>query len=227
MRAVRLCSMVTLLTICCSACSHKTSSPPQQAQAPPLQTGKGTLTSPETTQQQEKSDTPLASPLPQPSAQTVPLPPPPPPKKVRHKVKPTPPKPADTAQNSTSAPASSSQPGTPSSGTPSSGQPAVAQTAASAGTGSPMGTGSPIGQLTTGDSALGERTKHETADLIGETQQGLTGIKRSLSPEEKVTATQIRTFLKQAQQALDNGDTDGAHTLATKAKLLLDELTKP
>ena len=221
MRAVRLCSMVTLLTICCSACSHKTSSPPQQAQAPPLQTGKGTLTPPQTTQQQEKSDTPLASPLPPPSAQTVPLPPPPPPKKVRHRVKTTPTKPADTAQNSTGAPASSSQPSTPSSGTPSSGQSAVAQTAPN------VGTGSPIGQLTTGDSALGERTKHETADLIGETQQGLTGIKRSLSPEEKVTATQIRTFLKQAQQALDNGDTDGAHTLATKAKLLLDELTKP
>jgi hypothetical protein len=221
MRAVRLCSMVTLLTICCSACSHKTSSPPQQAQAPPLQTGKGTLTPPQTTQQQEKSDTPLASPLPPPSAQTVPLPPPPPPKKVRHRVKTTPTKPADTAQNSTGTPASSSQPSTPSSGTPSSGQPAVAQTAPN------VGTGSPIGQLTTGDSALGERTKHETADLIGETQQGLGGIKRSLSPEEKVTATQIRTFLKQAQQALDNGDTDGAHTLATKAKLLLDELTKP
>ena len=221
MRAVRLCSMVTLLTICCSACSHKTSSPPQQAQAPPLQTGKGTLTPPQTTQQQEKSDTPLASPLPPPSAQTVPLPPPPPPKKVRHRVKTTPTKPADTAQNSTGAPASSSQPSTPSSGTPSSGQSAVAQTAPN------VGTGSPIGQLTTGDSALGERTKHETADLIGETQQGLGGIKRSLSPEEKVTATQIRTFLKQAQQALDNGDTDGAHTLATKAKLLLDELTKP
>ena len=32
---------------------------------------------------------------------------------------------------------------------------------------------------------------------------------------------------KQAQQALDNGDTDGAHGLALKAKLLLDELTKP
>ena len=222
MRAVRLCSVVTLLTICCSACSHKTSSPPQQAQAPPLQTGKGTLTSPETTQQQEKSDTPLASPLPPPSAQTVPLPPPPPPKKVRHKVKPTPPKPADTAQNSTGTPASSSQPGSPSSGTQGSGQPAVAQQAAAN-----VGTGSPIGQLPTGDSALGERTKHETSDLIGETQQGLSGIKRSLSPEEKVTATQIRTFLKQAQQALDNGDTDGAHTLATKAKLLLDELTKP
>jgi outer membrane biosynthesis protein TonB len=204
MRAVHLCSMVTLLTICCTACSHKTSSPPQQAQAPPLQTGKGTLTPPKTPQQQEKSDTP------------------PPPKKVRHKVKPTPPKPADTAQNSTSAPTSSSQPGSSSSGPQGSGQPAVAQQTAAN-----VGTGSPIGQLTTGDSALGERTKHETADLIGETQQGLSGIKRPLSSEEKVTATQIRTYLKLAQQALDSGDTDGAHTLATKAKLLLDELTKP
>jgi hypothetical protein len=88
-------------------------------------------------------------------------------------------------------------------------------------------TPSPIGQLTTGDSAMGEKAKHETADLISSTEQGLGGIKRSLSTEEKVTAAQIRTFLKQAQQALDNGDTDGAHGLALKAKLLLDELTKP
>ena len=86
---------------------------------------------------------------------------------------------------------------------------------------------SPIGQLTTGDTATGEKAKHETSDLITSTEQGLTGIKRSLSTEEKVTAAQIRTFLKQAQQALDNGDTDGAHGLALKAKLLLDELTKP
>jgi ribosomal protein S20 len=55
----------------------------------------------------------------------------------------------------------------------------------------------------------------------------LNGIKRPLSTDEQVTAAQIRTFLKEAQQALDAGDTDGAHTLATKAKLLLDELTKP
>jgi hypothetical protein len=86
---------------------------------------------------------------------------------------------------------------------------------------------SPIGQLTTGDSAVGERTKHETADLIAATLQGLNGLKRSLSDDEKVTAAQIHTFLKQAQTALDNGDSDGGHTLATKAKLLLDELTKP
>jgi hypothetical protein len=81
--------------------------------------------------------------------------------------------------------------------------------------------------LTTGDSASGERTKHETADLIGATQQGLIAIKRSLSNEEKATFGQIHNYLKQAQQALDNGDADGAHLLATKAKVLLDELMKP
>jgi pantothenate synthetase len=81
--------------------------------------------------------------------------------------------------------------------------------------------------LTTGDSASGERTKHETADLIGSTQQGLNGIKRPLSNEEKATAGQIHNYLKQAEQALQNGDADGAHLLATKAKVLLDELMKP
>jgi hypothetical protein len=81
--------------------------------------------------------------------------------------------------------------------------------------------------LTTGDSAMGEKTKHEAADLIATTDQGLKGIKRTLSTDEKVTATQISNYLKQAQQALDNGDADGALGLATKAKLLLDELTKP
>jgi hypothetical protein len=209
MRAAKLCTLWALFAIFCTSCSHKTSSPAQQAQAPPLQTGKGTLSSPDDTQQQEKPATPLASPLPPPSAQNVPLPPPPPPKKVRHRVKPTPAKPAETAQGSGSA---SSQPA-------SSGSQASAQAA--------LGTASPIGQLTTGDSATGEKTKRQTTDLMGETQQGLNGIKRTLSEEEKATAAQIRNYLKQAQQALDTGDTDGAHLLAEKAKTLLDELIKP
>lgn len=216
MRAVTLCSSLALLAICTGCLHHKTS-PAPQAQAPPLQTGKGTL-SPQTTaqQQQEKTDTPLASPLPPPSAQNVPLPPPPP-KKVRHKPKTPPAKPADTAQTATSGGAS--QPSASGSQGTAQATPPLAQSTA--------GTPSPIGQLTTGDSAMGEKAKRETADLIGGTEQGLNGIKRALSTEEKVTAAQIRTFLKQAQQALENGDTDGAHTLATKAKLLLDELTKP
>jgi hypothetical protein len=215
MKGANLCASLVLLVLSTTGCSHKNASPPLQAQAPPLQTGKGTLPPPETTQPQEKSETPLASPLPPPSSQSVPLPPPTP-KKVRHPKKAPPPKSTDTTQTATT---SGSTP--PANGSTTTTQPTPRTVSAS---GVP---GSPIGQLTTGDSALGERTKHETADLIGGTQQGLNGIKRSLSSEEQVTATQIRTFLKQAQQELDSGDTDGAHTLATKAKLLLDELTKP
>jgi hypothetical protein len=214
MRAANLSTWLVLLAVFCTGCSHRKSSPPPQAQAPPLQTGKGTLSPPETAQQQEKTTSPLASPLPPPSAQSVPLPPPPPPKKVRHRVK----KPAETTQPSTAAAGGSTtaQPST-------TGAQALAQATPSQ---APVAV-SPIGQLTTGDSAMGEKAKRETADLIGGTEQGLNSIKRPLSTEEKVTAAQIHTFLKQAQQALDNGDTDGAHTLATKAKLLLDELTKP
>jgi hypothetical protein len=213
MRAANVCSSLTLLLCFCTGCSLHKSSPPPQAQAPPLQTGKGTLNPPTTAQQQEKTDTPLASPLPPPSAQNVPLPPPAP-KKVRHKPKMPAAKPQDTAQT----PAAGSQ---STSGAQASAQATPPETPGT------VGTPSPIGQLTTGDSAMGEKAKRETTDLIGGTEQGLNGIKRSLSTEEKVTAAQIRTFLKQAQQALANGDTDGAHTLATKAKLLLDELTKP
>jgi hypothetical protein len=215
MKGANLCASLVLLALWTTGC-HKAASPPQQAQAPPLQTGKGTLPPPDTTQQQEKSETPLASPLPPPSAQSVPLPPPTPKKVHGKKPKPAPSKSTDTTQSAAatggSTPAASG---------------ATAQAASPRTVSTPGGSGSPIGQLTTGDSALGERTKHETADLIGGTQQGLNGIKRSLSTEEQVTASQIRTFLKQAQQELDSGDTDGAHTLATKAKLLLDELTKP
>jgi hypothetical protein len=215
MRAAQLRSLCVLLAILCTGCSHKTPVTSQQAQAPPLQTGKGTLEPPKTTQQAEKTETPLASPLPPPSSQSVPLPPPTP-KKVR---KPKKPKPADSPPAAGTAPAAAqtSQAGA---------GPANAQVTAPPQL-QPAASNSAIGQLTTGDSASGERTKHETADLIGATQQGLSAIKRSLSNDEKTVEGQIHNYLRQAQQALENGDADGAHLLATKAKVLLDELMKP
>jgi hypothetical protein len=199
MKGTEVRGSLLFVVLFCIGCGHGKNQPPSQAVAPPLQTGKGTLSQPDTSKPPEGS-TPLSSPLPPTSAQNVPLPPPPPPKKARHREK-SKPKPADQTQTAQAAP-----PVTP---------PVE-----------PVGA-SPIGQITTGDSATGERSKHETTDLIAETQQGLAAIKRPLSDDEKVTATQIRTFLNQAEQALQNGDTDGARTLATKAKLLLDELTKP
>ena len=70
------------------------------------------------------------------------------------------------------------------------------------------------------------QARHEIQDLITATENGLNGIKRTLSSDEQLTATQIRTFLTKAKQALDQDDLDGANTLANKAKVLLGELTK-
>ena len=43
---------------------------------------------------------------------------------------------------------------------------------------------------------------------------------------EKRQIRQVRHFLDQAQQALRTGDTEGAKNLATKARLLMDDLEK-
>jgi hypothetical protein len=93
-----------------------------------------------------------------------------------------------------------------------------------AGTGEAPAT-SPIGELTAGDSAEAAQTSRQAEDLIKATKNGVDAIKRELTPDEKKTVAEIGTFLNRAEQALKNGDVDGAYGLATKAKLLLDELT--
>lgn len=80
---------------------------------------------------------------------------------------------------------------------------------------------SAIGQLSSGD--LPEEW-HETADSIGAAESGLNGIHHTLSAGQRKTAAQIRRFLKQAREALQSGDVDGAQTLVAKAKVLLDEI---
>jgi ribosomal protein S20 len=66
--------------------------------------------------------------------------------------------------------------------------------------------------------------RQQTDATIESTEKSLNGISRKLSDQEQKTAAQIREFLKQAREALTAGDVDGAHTLAVKAKVLLDEL---
>lgn len=81
---------------------------------------------------------------------------------------------------------------------------------------------SAIGQLSSGDPA---DTRKETEDSIAATERGLNGITRTLSDAEQKTADHIRDFIKEAKAALASGDVDGARTLTTKAKVLLQELT--
>jgi outer membrane biosynthesis protein TonB len=86
----------------------------------------------------------------------------------------------------------------------------------------PAPTVSAVGELSSGDPADFRR---ETEDSIASIQHGLENIHRNLSDTEQKTADQIKEFLKQARAALSSGDVDGAHTLAAKAKVLLNEIT--
>lgn len=80
---------------------------------------------------------------------------------------------------------------------------------------------SAIGPLSTADPP---DLRQETDSLIESTEKALNGINRKLNDQEQKTAAQIREFLKQAREAVTAGDLDGANHLATKAKVLLDEL---
>jgi hypothetical protein len=82
-----------------------------------------------------------------------------------------------------------------------------------------------IGQFTAGPTQDADESRRQAVNLIQNTQRGINSLRRNLSTEQAKTATQIRNFLAQAERAIHNGDVDGAYTLATKAKLLLDELT--
>jgi ribosomal protein S20 len=82
---------------------------------------------------------------------------------------------------------------------------------------------SAIGELSSGDPA---NFRRQTEESIAAIERGLNSINRTLNDSEQKTADHIREFLKQAKAALASGDVDGAHTLAAKAKVLLDELSK-
>jgi predicted adenine nucleotide alpha hydrolase (AANH) superfamily ATPase len=66
----------------------------------------------------------------------------------------------------------------------------------------------------------------QTEDTITATEKGVNSITRTLTDSEVKTAAQIHEFLKQAREALNTDDVDGAHTLAMKAKVLLTELNQ-
>jgi ribosomal protein S20 len=82
-----------------------------------------------------------------------------------------------------------------------------------------------IGALTAGGEA-NPQTKQEAADLIASSEKRLNGLSPQKAEEEKAQVSKVKNFLKDAQDALKSGDAEGAKTLATKAKLLLDDLEK-
>jgi ribosomal protein S20 len=82
-----------------------------------------------------------------------------------------------------------------------------------------------IGALTAGGET-NPQTKQEAEDLITSSEKRLTALSAQKAEEEKAQVSKVKNFLKDAQEALKTGDAEGAKTLATKAKLLLDDLEK-
>ncbi|HWR13363.1 MAG TPA: hypothetical protein VN577_00935 [Terriglobales bacterium] len=68
--------------------------------------------------------------------------------------------------------------------------------------------------------------KLDTTQLIEATESNLRGLNRTLSSNEQTEVQHIRSYVKEAQNAMGNGDFERAYNLALKAHLLSDELTK-
>ncbi len=85
---------------------------------------------------------------------------------------------------------------------------------------------SPIGQLSTGNSDSNTADRQNMTNELNAIENALNGIHRSLNSEEQKTVALARTFIVKGRQALKTDDLDGAKNYTTKAKLLLQELTK-
>lgn len=82
-----------------------------------------------------------------------------------------------------------------------------------------------IGALSSGGDP-NSHAQQEAADLIGSNDKRINAMPAQKAEAEKTQISKVRNFQRQAQEALTSGDIEGAKTLATKAKLLLDDVEK-
>ncbi len=214
-------AVTALLVVFATGCAPKNAktAPPAQAQAPAITAGKaGAMYPPPLTESQTQTEPATPAPAPEVAkTEPAPAPPPTPPpstKKTTHKPKPSAAKPTGNDPGST-----------PAAGSEASSSPGTGETTEVAANAEPTAA-SPIGELTPGDTPEQVQKGKDTGDLINKTEDGLNSIKRPLSTQEQETVNQIKAFLTKAKTALTNQDYDGAYVLATKAKVLLDELNK-
>lgn len=219
---IRIAALALLLTVL-AGCMHraKNTAPPQAAQAPSLPPSEmATLSSPMPPPLPPTSERPLkldTTTPPEPS----PAPAVPPKHTVRHRPKPAAQENAPQEHPSAQAAAQSQ----PAAQAPTEAQTNPSEVAKAASTGQPPEM-SPIGQLSTTNDTANTADRQNIAKDIDSTETGLNAIKRAFSADEQKTVTQIRTFITRARDALRADDLDGARTLSTKAKLLLQELKK-
>lgn len=220
-------AVIALLVLLATGCAPRNTktAPPAQAQAPAIPpAGKaGAMYPPPLTESQTQTEPATPPPAPEVAkTEPEPAPPPTPPpstkKTTSHKQKPSAAKPAGNDSGSTTAGSEAASSSSGVAATPG----ASTEVAANA---EPTAS-SPIGELTPADTPEQAQKGKDTGDLINKTEDGLNSIKRQLSAQEQETVSQIKTFLAKAKTALTNQDFEGAYVLATKAKVLLEELNK-
>jgi hypothetical protein len=81
-----------------------------------------------------------------------------------------------------------------------------------------------IGDLTAEEDASAGRKA--VVNLINENERRLASLSAEVKERQKDQVLRVRNFQVDARKVLAGGDEDAAITLATKAKVLLDELTK-
>ena len=82
-----------------------------------------------------------------------------------------------------------------------------------------------ICSLSTGGDAA-PQVQQQARDEIASLQKRIAALPRSVASQQKSQMKQVNNFLKQAQQALNSGDAEGALTLATKARVIMDDIEK-
>ncbi len=83
-----------------------------------------------------------------------------------------------------------------------------------------------LGQLSADDAAVSPDQTAQTEHLIQSLESRLKKMPKSQQAKHKEDIAQANSFLAQAKQAWTMNDRVGAQTLANKAKILLDELSK-
>jgi hypothetical protein len=82
-----------------------------------------------------------------------------------------------------------------------------------------------IGSLSTGGE-IAPQLQQQAKDMISSILKRIAALPARTADAQKKQIRQVRNFLDQARQAVESGDAQGAKNLATKARLLMDDLEK-
>ena len=83
-----------------------------------------------------------------------------------------------------------------------------------------------LGALAPGGGAADPKQQQEVMGKISAVEKRIGDLPSGTADKEQKQIAKVRQFLKEASDALKGGDVEGAGILATKADLLMDDLTK-